>query len=447
MKNFELNIEEKQKFHILGDAFVDFYCGRISFQQLSKEVKTTKFRSKEGKKCYEWYIDELNAIKDGSDECNMTYDFAVDFFKRENYVPKFKIGDVVEYNGKECLITDIAVVKDDTGDYDRFQWNKCYILKNADGSYTDSNSGHYVVCCETTGDNGWFLNVEDKKTGFSMEKFENTDFEFKYCKRDASFRYQLLDRLREDCKYYIGHGMKSKKYLWSLDEKQQIKDMVSLYNSFSEDEKPEWISMDEINEWCNLLLGYGLDKLGVGGIKGESVEATAEKLRKSNPNYNDVIKEVYDFEKTWSVSKGEYPSLEKVIRAYRVGDTTAKEVVKRLSKSNGTEEISAGEVRISPNTIFVGEGENLGMGYKLVFKHNGKIVEIPYIYLMQKVSLNGMETSMDAKTFVEMNPDFDLKELAKDVDKYIESNFSMFFFEKKPSQTNASKKRKLTFWF
>ena len=63
------------------------------------------------------------------------------------------------------------------------------------------------------------------------------------------FNYMLLDRLKTDCNYYLGNGNKNKKYLWAGDEKKQIKKMKELYNSFSNDNKPEWITLEEIERY------------------------------------------------------------------------------------------------------------------------------------------------------------------------------------------------------
>ena len=63
------------------------------------------------------------------------------------------------------------------------------------------------------------------------------------------FNYMLLDRLRTDCDYYLGNGNRNKKYLWAGDEKRQIEKMKELYNSFSDDNKPEWITLEDIGKY------------------------------------------------------------------------------------------------------------------------------------------------------------------------------------------------------
>ena len=58
--------------------------------------------------------------------------------------------------------------------------------------------------------------------------------------RDMVFRYQLLGRLQTDCEYYLNYGNRNIKRLWAGNVNLQIKLMVELYNSFKEDEKPQW---------------------------------------------------------------------------------------------------------------------------------------------------------------------------------------------------------------
>mgnify|MGYP007099446515 FL=1 len=61
-----------------------------------------------------------------------------------------------------------------------------------------------------------------------------------------TFRYQLLDRMKSDCDYYLGCGNRSKKYLWADDESEQIEYMKAIYNSFPEEKKPEWLTWAQI---------------------------------------------------------------------------------------------------------------------------------------------------------------------------------------------------------
>ena len=65
---------------------------------------------------------------------------------------------------------------------------------------------------------------------------------------DKTFYYQMLSRLQHDCNYYL-FTTKSPKVLWAHDEEEQIEIMKQLYLSFHDWEKPEWITMSDINDF------------------------------------------------------------------------------------------------------------------------------------------------------------------------------------------------------
>lgn len=73
---------------------------------------------------------------------------------------------------------------------------------------------------------------------------------------DDKFRYQMLDRLRSDCKYYLGYGNRSANALWARgNEAGQILHMVALYQSFPDSKKPEWLTADDIESFAVRMLG------------------------------------------------------------------------------------------------------------------------------------------------------------------------------------------------
>lgn len=55
--------------------------------------------------------------------------------------------------------------------------------------------------------------------------------------------------MQSDCEYYLGNGGRHPKYLWADNEKDQIACMKALWESFGPDEKPEWLSMEQINAY------------------------------------------------------------------------------------------------------------------------------------------------------------------------------------------------------
>lgn len=69
--------------------------------------------------------------------------------------------------------------------------------------------------------------------------------------RDYSFEYQLLDRLRTDCNYFLGAGSRSEKHLWAGSVHDQIAKMRELYDLLPE--KPEWLTPDDINKYAQRM--------------------------------------------------------------------------------------------------------------------------------------------------------------------------------------------------
>ena len=53
------------------------------------------------------------------------------------------------------------------------------------------------------------------------------------------FQYQLLGRLKSDCMYFLGNGLKEPKYLWGKDAEEHIALMFALYYHLNE--KPSWL--------------------------------------------------------------------------------------------------------------------------------------------------------------------------------------------------------------
>lgn len=94
--------------------------------------------------------------------------------------------------------------------------------------------------------------------------YNNSDVMFNYDKldefllskhteltKDYSFEYQLLDRLRQDCEYFLNAGNYNEKNLWAENCHSQIAKMRELYNMLPE--KPEWLSMDDINNYAERM--------------------------------------------------------------------------------------------------------------------------------------------------------------------------------------------------
>ena len=84
---------------------------------------------------------------------------------------------------------------------------------------------------------------------------------FNPLERDERFRYLLLNRMREDCEYYLGHG-RDCDCLWAGDEHEQIELMKKMWDSFPEDGKPEWLTMEKILSYEERMLRFPNQSMG-----------------------------------------------------------------------------------------------------------------------------------------------------------------------------------------
>lgn len=73
-------------------------------------------------------------------------------------------------------------------------------------------------------------------------------------KSKNEFQYMMLDRLRCDCNYYLGCGNRNPKVLYYKDEKEHLEAMKGLWNEFPSDEKPEWLTWEQILEYEKEML-------------------------------------------------------------------------------------------------------------------------------------------------------------------------------------------------
>lgn len=78
---------------------------------------------------------------------------------------------------------------------------------------------------------------------------------YDFANYDETFRYQLLDRTKQDCEYYLGFGNRHAKYLWAQNEAQHILAMKELWNGFAADKKPEWLSYEQILQYEAEMIG------------------------------------------------------------------------------------------------------------------------------------------------------------------------------------------------
>lgn len=69
---------------------------------------------------------------------------------------------------------------------------------------------------------------------------------------DKKFRYQMLDRMRQDCDYYL-NGHDTVNQLYADSEAEQIEYMLALWDSFDDRDKPRWLSREDIVEYAKKM--------------------------------------------------------------------------------------------------------------------------------------------------------------------------------------------------
>ncbi len=71
---------------------------------------------------------------------------------------------------------------------------------------------------------------------------------------DNSFDYMMLSRLVRDCEYFLGNGNGYLGHLYYETVEEHISKMMELWNGFLDDEKPEWLSLEEIKEYKEKMI-------------------------------------------------------------------------------------------------------------------------------------------------------------------------------------------------
>lgn len=77
-------------------------------------------------------------------------------------------------------------------------------------------------------------------------------------KKDKTFRYMMLSRLKQDCDYSLRYFDGSENVLWAKDKTAQIENMVAIWKTFDPDDRPEWLTWGDIVYYA-LKLGVQFD--------------------------------------------------------------------------------------------------------------------------------------------------------------------------------------------
>jgi hypothetical protein len=184
-----------------------------------------------------------------------------DWYKSEaNTIDEYlKVGDVVDVEMYNYFL-DILPPRTNYTNYLQVG-EPCNHLPNKEGKFMPT----YLTFSKDETDN-WKFNGEC----FVGEKINRNyllvDIDKSVLQNDETFRYQLLGRMQTDCNYFLGNGNRLDKFLWAGSVEEQIAYMKALYNSFPDDKKPEWISLEDINNYENEMTN---DEVNINNDKDE----------------------------------------------------------------------------------------------------------------------------------------------------------------------------------
>lgn len=142
---------------------------------------------------------------------------------------------------------------------------------------------------------------------------------------DKKYNYMLLSRLKSDCDYFLGHGLRNEKHLWAGSVDKQVAKMRELYNSFADDEKPDWLTMDQIDEYERKMKSDE-DNGKEYHIENPTVIEDINKLHESfiytNSEEGDSNLRLDVTDKLVGASHGEVIDFGKVVGFNKIEDTT-----------------------------------------------------------------------------------------------------------------------------
>lgn len=83
-------------------------------------------------------------------------------------------------------------------------------------------------------------------------------------------KYMMLNRLQSDCDYFLGNGKGSEKVLYYDSVEEHISEMKKLWNEL--DIKPEWLSLEDIDDYEEKMLNYSYESEDHNTIDDEDSE-------------------------------------------------------------------------------------------------------------------------------------------------------------------------------
>ena len=70
-----------------------------------------------------------------------------------------------------------------------------------------------------------------------------------FVRHPREFDYMMLSRLQSDCNYFLSYGNGYEGHLYYKEVNRHCDEMKKLYESFDDSDKPEWITLEQIEQY------------------------------------------------------------------------------------------------------------------------------------------------------------------------------------------------------
>lgn len=88
----------------------------------------------------------------------------------------------------------------------------------------------------------------------NMKVREDIECDEPFVRHLRELDYMMLGRLESDCKYFLCNGNGYEGHLYYKEANEHCNEMKKLYESFLDEDKPEWISLEEIEKYRKEML-------------------------------------------------------------------------------------------------------------------------------------------------------------------------------------------------
>lgn len=117
--------------------------------------------------------------------------------------------------------------------------------------YFDLNDGRNRLDLHT----GAYRDECDEICGEPCKRItEEIECENPFVRHPREFDYMMLGRMRSDCNYFLENGNGYEGHLWGGSVEKICDEMENIWNSFAEDEKPEWLTMEQNKDYRKRMM-------------------------------------------------------------------------------------------------------------------------------------------------------------------------------------------------